>query len=225
MGFDNVIVMIPFCRTPEEADKVLAVMAEEGLKRGEGGVQIYVMCEVPSNVILAEDFASRFDGFSIGSNDLTQLALGVDRDSEMVAFDYDESEPGVMEMFRLAIEGCRRTGRHSGFCGQAPSDKPEIARFLVEQGIDEVETRLLAMDRVHSIHHTHVWSMDGEHHVLTTHVRVDEGATRADVRRIKDEIRSMSGDLHCTHTTIEIEYGDEVCGLVEAHTGCGDGDE
>jgi pyruvate,water dikinase len=138
MGLTNVVPMVPFCRRVEEARTVVEEMERNGLRRGENGLEIFVMCEIPNNVISLDAFAEYFDGFSIGSNDLTQLALGVDRDSEMVAFDYDESEPGVMEMFRLAIEGCRRTGRHSGFCGQAPSDKPEIARFLVEQGIDAI---------------------------------------------------------------------------------------
>jgi pyruvate,water dikinase len=138
MGLTNIVPMVPFCRRVEEARTVIEEMRRNGLQRGEHGLEIFVMCEIPNNVISLDAFAEFFDGFSIGSNDLTQLALGVDRDSEMVAFDYDESEPGVMELFRLAIEGCRRTGRHSGFCGQAPSDKPEIARFLVEQGIDAI---------------------------------------------------------------------------------------
>ncbi len=138
MGLVNVIPMVPFCRRVEEAARVVEAMAANGLRRGENGLEIYVMCEIPNNVISLDAFAEHFDGFSIGSNDLTQLALGVDRDSELVAFDYDEAEPGVLELFRLAIEGCRRTGRHSGFCGQAPSDNPAIARFLIEQGIDAV---------------------------------------------------------------------------------------
>ena len=138
MGLTNVIPMVPFCRRVEEGRRVVEEMASNGLVRGEEGLEIYVMCEIPNNVISLDAFAEHFDGFSIGSNDLTQLALGVDRDSEMVAFDYDEAEPGVMELFRMAIEGCKRTGRHSGFCGQAPSDKPEIARFLVEHGIDSM---------------------------------------------------------------------------------------
>ncbi len=138
MGLVNVIPMVPFCRRVEEAATVVETMAANGLRRGENELEVYVMCEIPNNVISLDAFAEYFDGFSIGSNDLTQLALGVDRDSELVAFDYDETEPGVMELFRLAIEGCRRTGRHSGFCGQAPSDSPEVARFLVEQGIDAV---------------------------------------------------------------------------------------
>jgi pyruvate,water dikinase len=136
MGLTNIVPMVPFCRRVAEARTVIDEMAANGLVRGENGLEVFVMCEIPNNVISLDAFAEFFDGFSIGSNDLTQLALGVDRDSEMVAFDYDESEPGVMELFRLAIEGCKRTGRHSGFCGQAPSDKPEIARFLVEHGID-----------------------------------------------------------------------------------------
>jgi pyruvate, water dikinase len=138
MGLTNVILMLPFVRRVAEADAVLAKMAEFGLKRGDNGLQIYAMCEVPNNVILIDQFASRFDGFSIGSNDLTQLTLGVDRDSEIVAFDYDERDDGVKAMIRLAVEGCRRNGIHSGLCGQAPSDYPEMAEFLVELGIDSI---------------------------------------------------------------------------------------
>jgi pyruvate,water dikinase len=113
-------------------------MARQGLIRGQNGLGVYVMCEIPNNVILIDAFAERFDGFSIGSNDLTQLVLGVDRDSEIVAFDFDERDPGVQEMIRLAIEGCKRNGRHSGICGQAPSDYPEVTEFLVEQGIESI---------------------------------------------------------------------------------------
>ncbi len=138
MGLENVILMIPFVRRLAEADAVLAAMAEHGLKRGENGLRVYAMCEIPNNVVLIDEFSKRFDGFSIGSNDLTQLTLGVDRDSEIVAFDYDERDPGVKEMIRLAVEGCRRNGIHSGLCGQAPSDYPEMAEFLVEIGIDSM---------------------------------------------------------------------------------------
>lgn len=138
MGLTNVVPMVPFCRRVEEAARVTEEMATNGLRRGENGLEVYVMCEIPNNVISLDAFAEYFDGFSIGSNDLTQLALGVDRDSELVAFDYDEGEPGVLELFRLAIEGCKRTGSHSGFCGQAPSDRPEIAEFLVNHGIDAI---------------------------------------------------------------------------------------
>ena len=136
MGLSNVILMLPFVRRVKEADEVLAKMAEFGLKRGENGLQVYAMCEIPNNVILIDQFAKRFDGFSIGSNDLTQLTLGVDRDSEIVAFDYEERYDGVKQMIRLAVEGCRRNGIHSGLCGQAPSDYPEMAEYLVELGID-----------------------------------------------------------------------------------------
>ena len=138
MGLSNVIPMIPFCRTPEEADKVLAEMARHGLVRGEAGLQVYVMCELPSNVIGAEAFAERFDGFSIGSNDLTQLTLGLDRDSALVADLFDERHPTVKEMIRLAIRTAKRCGRKIGICGQAPSDYPEFAQFLVEEGIDSI---------------------------------------------------------------------------------------
>lgn len=138
MGFANVIVMIPFCRTLTEADRVLAVMAENGLRRGENGLEVYVMCEVPSNVILASEFAERFDGFSIGSNDLTQLTLGVDRDSEDLAEVFDEQDPAVQWMVARAIEKAQAAGAKIGLCGQGPSDHPEIAAFLVRCGIDSM---------------------------------------------------------------------------------------
>ncbi|MGB8387795.1 putative PEP-binding protein, partial [Mycobacterium sp.] len=138
MGLTNVIIMLPFVRRVAEADLVLKTMAELGLQRGENGLEVYAMCEIPNNVILLDQFAKRFDGFSIGSNDLTQLTLGVDRDSEIVAFDYDERDEGVKEMIRLAVEGCRRNGIHSGLCGQAPSDYPDMAEFLVRLGIDSI---------------------------------------------------------------------------------------
>ena len=138
MGLTNVILMIPFCRRVEEGELVLEKMAEFGLKRGQNGLKIYVMCEIPNNVILIDAFSKLFDGFSIGSNDLTQLTLGVDRDSEKVAFDFDERDEGVKEMLRLAVAGAKRNSRHSGICGQAPSDYPEIAEFVVELGIDSI---------------------------------------------------------------------------------------
>ncbi|PSC06005.1 phosphoenolpyruvate synthase [Alsobacter soli] len=138
MGLANVRVMIPFCRRIEEADAVLAAMARNGLERGRGGLEVYVMCEIPNNVVLIDDFAQRFDGFSIGSNDLTQLVLGVDRDSEIVAFDFDERDPGVKMMLRQAIEGAHRNGRPCGICGQAPSDYPDMAEYLVRLGIDSL---------------------------------------------------------------------------------------
>jgi len=138
MGLSNVKLMIPFCRRVEEGERVVATMAEHGLKRGVNGLEIYVMCEIPNNVIQIDAFARIFDGFSIGSNDLTQLTLGVDRDSEVVAFEFDERDPGVKAMIRMAVEGCKRNNRHSGLCGQAPSDYPEMAEFLVETGIDSM---------------------------------------------------------------------------------------
>lgn len=138
MGLTNVVLMLPFVRRVGEATRVLEKMAELGLRRGANGLQVYAMCEVPSNVILIDQFAKLFDGFSIGSNDLTQLTLGVDRDSEIVAFDYDERDEAVKEMLRLAVEGCRRNDIHSGLCGQAPSDYPDMAQYLVELGIDSM---------------------------------------------------------------------------------------
>lgn len=138
MGLTNVKLMIPFCRRVEEGAKVLSTMEGHGLKRGENGLEVYVMCEIPNNVVLIDRFAELFDGFSIGSNDLTQLTLGVDRDSEIVACDFDERDEGVKAMIRMAVEGARRNGCHSGLCGQAPSDHPDMAEFLVETGIDSM---------------------------------------------------------------------------------------
>ena len=138
MGFDNVAVMIPFCRTPDEADRVLAEMAAHGLRRGEDGLKVLVMCEIPSNVIRAEDFARRFDGFSIGSNDLTQLTLGVDRDSGLLADLFDERDPAVLWMIRTVIERAHAAGASVGLCGQAPSNDAAFARLLVEAGIDSI---------------------------------------------------------------------------------------
>ena len=138
MGLTNLRVMVPFCRRVAEAHQVIAAMAEHGLKQGENDLEIYVMCEIPNNVIEIDAFSQLFDGFSIGSNDLTQLTLGVDRDSEIVAFDFDERDPGMLEMFRLAIAGAKRNGRHIGICGEAPANYPEIAKFLAEHGIDSI---------------------------------------------------------------------------------------
>ncbi|MFO8151176.1 MAG: phosphoenolpyruvate synthase [Trueperaceae bacterium] len=138
MGFTNVVVMIPFCRTPAEADRVLQTLAEEGLVRGRAGLEVYVMAEIPSNVVEADAFAARFDGFSIGSNDLTQLALGVGRDSEMLRDLFDEREETVKRLIRDLIERAHRAERPVGLCGQAPSDDPAFAEFLVEAGIDSI---------------------------------------------------------------------------------------
>ena len=138
IGFGNIIVMVPFCRTPQEADRVLAVMAENGLVRGENGLQVYMMCEIPSNVVLAEKFATRFDGFSIGSNDLTQLVLGVDRDSAQLAALFDERDEAVMAMISEAIRKAHAAGIKIGICGQGPSNHPEFAAFLVSEGIDSI---------------------------------------------------------------------------------------
>jgi len=138
MGLDNVIVMIPFCRRVDEANKVLTEMEKNGLKGGDKGLKVYLMCEIPSNVILVDEFCQLVDGMSIGSNDLTQLTLGIDRDSELLAKEFDERDQAVKKMVSLAIQGTKRSMRHSGLCGQAPSDYPEFAEFLVKEGIDSI---------------------------------------------------------------------------------------
>jgi len=138
MGLTNVKLMLPFVRTPDEGRKVLEIMREQGLVQGENGLEIYVMCELPSNVILADEFLKDFDGFSIGSNDLTQLTLGVDRDSDLVSEIFDERNPAMKIQFKNAIEACKRNNKYVGICGQAPSDYPEIAEYLVRLGIDSI---------------------------------------------------------------------------------------
>ena len=145
MGLTNLKLMVPFCRRLEEAKGVLAAMATQGLVRGDDGLEVYVMCEIPNNVLLIDEFSVLFDGFSIGSNDLTQLTLGVDRDSAIVADSFDEQDPGMLKMLKLAVEGAQRNHRHSGICGQAPSDHIEVARYLVALGIDSIS---LTPDRV-----------------------------------------------------------------------------
>lgn len=138
MGLTNLIIMVPFCRRVDEGKRVLTEMAKHGLTRGENGLEVYVMCEIPNNVLLIDQFSTLFDGFSIGSNDLTQLTLGVDRDSTLVSHDFDERDEGVMKIISMAIQGAKRNGRHSGICGQAPSDYPDFAEFLVREGIDSI---------------------------------------------------------------------------------------
>ena len=138
MGLDNIEIMVPFVRTVAEARKVLELLAANGLKRGENGLRVIMMCEIPSNAILADAFLEHFDGFSIGSNDMTQLTLGLDRDSGVIAAQFDERDPAVKEMLHLAIQACRRAGKYVGICGQGPSDHPDLAKWLVEEGIESL---------------------------------------------------------------------------------------
>nr|WP_202392863.1 pyruvate, water dikinase [Helicobacter saguini] len=138
MGLTNMKIMIPFLRTPDEGRKVLEIMRKNGLVQGENGLEIYVMCELPVNIILADEFLSLFDGYSIGSNDLTQLTLGVDRDGDLVSHIFDERNPAMLEMFKQAIQACKKHNKYCGICGQAPSDYPEVAEFLVKEGITSV---------------------------------------------------------------------------------------
>ena len=157
MGLTNMKVMVPFLRTPEEGKKVLEIMRRNGLESGKNGLEIYVMCELPVNVILADDFLNMFDGFSIGSNDLTQLTLGVDRDGQLVSHVFDERNPAMLEMFKHAIQACKKHNKYCGICGQAPSDYPEIAEFLVKEGITSISlnpdsvvstwTRIVALEK------------------------------------------------------------------------------
>ncbi|HEX9684830.1 MAG TPA: phosphoenolpyruvate synthase [Burkholderiales bacterium] len=138
MGLANIEIMVPFVRTVAEARKVLELLAANGLKRGENGLRVIMMCELPSNAILADQFLEHFDGFSIGSNDMTQLTLGLDRDSGLIAASFDERDPAVKQMMHLAIQACRRAGKYVGICGQGPSDHPDLAKWLVEEGIESL---------------------------------------------------------------------------------------
>jgi pyruvate,water dikinase len=138
MGLKNLKLMVPFCRRVEEGRRVLQALAEHGLRQGEDGLEVFVMCEIPNNVVQIDAFCALFDGVSIGSNDLTQLVLGVDRDSDIVAFDFDERDPGVKEMLRQAIAGAKRRGRHVGICGEAPATYPDLARFVIGEGISAI---------------------------------------------------------------------------------------
>jgi pyruvate,water dikinase len=138
MGLTNVEIMVPFVRTLEEARKVMVLLAEHGLERGSNGLRVVMMCEIPSNAVLADRFLEHFDGFSIGSNDMTQLTLGLDRDSGIVAGEFDERDPAVKEMLHLAIAACRRANKYVGICGQGPSDHPDLARWLVDEGIESL---------------------------------------------------------------------------------------
>jgi pyruvate,water dikinase len=138
MGLTNVEIMVPFVRTVGEARQVVELLAEHGLKRGENGLKIIMMCEIPSNALLAEQFLEYFDGFSIGSNDLTQLTLGLDRDSGLVAHLFDERNDAVKVLLKSAISACKAQGKYVGICGQGPSDHPDLAKWLMDQGIDSV---------------------------------------------------------------------------------------
>jgi pyruvate, water dikinase len=138
MGLTNLKLMIPFVRTLSEAEGVIGLLGSNGLIRGENGLQVMMMCELPSNAVLADRFLDHFDGFSIGSNDMTQLTLGLDRDSALVAAGFDERDPAVLHMLQLAIEAAKRRGKYVGICGQGPSDHPDLAAWLLEQGIESM---------------------------------------------------------------------------------------
>ncbi|HEY9147917.1 MAG TPA: putative PEP-binding protein, partial [Gammaproteobacteria bacterium] len=138
MGFTNVEIMVPFVRNLKEAKGVTELLAANGLKRGENGLRLIMMCEIPSNAVLADEFLEYFDGFSIGSNDMTQLTLGLDRDSGLIAEAFDERDPAVKKMLKMAISACRKQGKYVGICGQGPSDHPNLARWLLEQGISSI---------------------------------------------------------------------------------------
>jgi pyruvate,water dikinase len=135
MGLTNIEIMVPFVRTVGEAKKVIELLAQNGLKRGENGLRIIMMCEIPSNAILADEFLEHFDGFSIGSNDMTQMTLALDRDSGIISEGFDERDPAVKHMLHLAIQACRKAGKYVGICGQGPSDHPDLAKWLMEEGI------------------------------------------------------------------------------------------
>jgi pyruvate, water dikinase len=138
MGLSNVKIMIPFVRTLGEAKRVTEILKENGLERGKNGLELIMMCELPSNAVLADQFLEYFDGYSIGSNDMTQLTLGLDRDSGLIAHLFDERDPAVKQMLHMAISACRRQGKYIGICGQGPSDHPDLARWLLDEGIESM---------------------------------------------------------------------------------------
>ena len=138
MGLTNVELMIPFVRTTKEAESVVNILKENGLERGKNGLRLIMMCELPSNAVLAKEFLEYFDGFSIGSNDMTQLTLGLDRDSALVAASFDERNPAVLAMLDMAITACRDAGKYVGICGQGPSDHPDFAEWLLDRGISSI---------------------------------------------------------------------------------------
>ena len=138
MGLSNLQIMIPFVRTLDEADQVIELLAENGLERGKNGLKVIMMCEIPANALLADEFLERFDGFSIGSNDLTQLSLGLDRDSGLIAHLFDERDPAVKKLLSMAIQSAKKAGKYVGICGQGPSDHPDLAKWLMDEGIDSV---------------------------------------------------------------------------------------
>jgi pyruvate,water dikinase len=151
MGLTNVKIMIPFVRTPQEGKKVIEIMRANGLVQGENALEIYAMCEIPANVILADEFLDIFDGYSIGSNDLTQLVLGVDRESAKISHIFDERNPAVKKMIEMVIESCKKRGKYIGICGQAPSDYPEITEFLVKKGINSISLNPDSIYKMHTL--------------------------------------------------------------------------
>jgi len=151
MGLTNLIIMLPFVRTPQEGKNVIEIMESMGLKQGVNALKVYAMCEIPANVILADEFLKVFDGYSIGSNDLTQLTLGVDRGSELISHVFDERNEAVKRMIKMAIQACKKEDKYIGICGQAPSDYPEITEFFVENGIDSISLNPDSLLKMHQV--------------------------------------------------------------------------
>lgn len=185
MGLKNVKLMVPFCRTVEEGKGVIDVLSKNGLTQGEDGLEVWVMCELPANVFALDDFAKVFDGFSIGSNDLTQLVLGCDRDSSELTEVFDEFNPAVKKAIEMAISGAQRNGKEVGLCGQAPSDRPEFAAFLVENGIDSISLTPDSVMKAIGI----VADAEKELGILST-----DGATQEDISNLHENISSVLTD-------------------------------
>lgn len=186
MNLKNVQLMVPFCRTTDEAKGVLDALAKNGLQQGHDDLLVWVMCELPANVLAIDDFATLFDGFSIGSNDLTQLILGVDRDSGDLANLFDESNPAVKEAIACAIQGAHRNGRMVGLCGQAPSDNPEFAAFLVDNGIDSISLTPDAVMRAIQI------VADAEKNVSTNDYDMRKGSVLETIKSEKEESKKRT---------------------------------
>lgn len=210
MGLTNVQLMVPFCRTIDEGKAVIDLLGKNGLQQGKDGLKIWVMCEIPSNVLSIDGFAEVFDGFSIGSNDLTQLVLGCDRDSGDLAEIFDEGNPAVKTAITMAIQGAHRHGKKVGLCGQAPSDKPEFAAFLVEQGIDSISLTPDSVMRAMQIVSEAERELEGQRPQLKARAEANVGKKKVDHEDIMDLYKEISEVMKEENRELPLEESEDV---------------